>query len=160
GWFDESLGQDREAWAAAEYEESLQTEALLLGRRSDEWFASRWNSRSGDWADRLNALPKYVVSSNLDDPRWRNSTVLRDDVVGEVSRLREELDGDIVVYASRRLARTLIDNDLVDEVRLIVFPIVVGEGDRLFDEVGDKKPMRLVDTRTVGDGLVYVAYEF
>ena len=106
-------------------------------------------------ADRLNSLPKYVVSSTLEDPGWNNSTVLTGDVVDEVSKLKQELDGEIVVLASPQLARTLIEHDLVDELRLMVFPVVLGAGERLFGETSDKKPMRLVDTQTVGDGLAY-----
>ena len=140
-------------------DEALGAEALLLGRRSDEWFAARWASRSGEWADRLNSLPKYVVSSTLEDPEWTNATVLRGDVVDEVTRLKQELDGDIVVYASYQLGRTLIEHDLVDELRLFVFPVVLGAGERLFGETSDKKPMRLVDSRTVGDGLAFLTYE-
>jgi dihydrofolate reductase len=130
-----------------------------LGRRSDEWFAARWSSRSGEWADRLNSLPKYVVSSTLEHPRWSNATLLKGEVVDEVSKLKQELDGEIVVYASYQLGRTLIEHDLVDELRLVVFPVVLGAGERLFGETSDKKPMRLRDTRTVGDGLACLTYE-
>jgi dihydrofolate reductase len=135
------------------------TEALLLGRRSDEWFAKRWMSRSGEWAERLNSLPKYVVSSTLDDPKWTNVTVLKGDVVDEVSRLKQERDGDIVVYASYQLGRALIEHDLVDELRLVVFPVALGDGERLFGETSDTKPMRLVDIRTLGDGLAFLTYQ-
>jgi dihydrofolate reductase len=107
----------------------------------------------------LNSLPKYVVSSTLVDPAWNNSTVLKGEVVHEVSKLKQELDGEIVVYASCQLVRTLMDHDLVDEVRLMVFPVVLGTGERLFGETSDKKSMRLLDTRTVGDGLAYLTYE-
>src|SRR6266566_3559795 len=159
GWFGQFGDKDLEAWAKVALDEALSAEALLLGRRSDEWFASRWLPRSGEWADRLNSLPKYVVSSTLEDPKWNNSTVLKGDVVDEVSKLKQELDGDIVVYASYQLGRTLIEHDLVDELRLIVFPVVLGAGERLFGETSDKKPMRLAGTRTVGDGLVLLTYE-
>lgn len=159
GWFGQFGGKDLEAWAELEFEEARGIEALLLGRRSDEWFATRWSSRDGEWADRLNGLPKYVVSSTLVDPQWKNSTVLRGDVVTEVEQLKKELDGEIVVYASYQLGRTLLDHDLVDEVRLVVFPVVLGAGERLFGETGDKKPLRLLHTGTVGDGLVSVTYE-
>ena len=111
------------------------------------------------WADRLNSLPKYVVSSTLEDPRWTNVTVLKGNVVDEVTRLKQELDGDIVVYASYQLGRTLIEHDLVDELRLFVFPVVLGAGERLFGETSDKKPFRLVGSRTVGDGLAFLTYE-
>jgi dihydrofolate reductase len=142
------------------FEEALRTDALLLGRRSDEWFAERWLSRDTDWADRLNSLPKYVVSSTVERPRWSNATVLRGDVVAEVSRLKRELSGEIVVYASYGLGRTLLESDLVDELRLFVFPVVLGGGERLFGETADKKPLRLVASSTVGEGLVFLTYEF
>jgi dihydrofolate reductase len=140
-------------------DEALGTEALLLGRRSYEWFAARWPSRSGELADRLNSLPKYVVSSTLEDPDWNNSTVLKGDVVDEVSKLKQELNGEINVPASFQLVRTLIEHDLVDELRLKIFPVVLGAGVRLFGETSDKKPMRLVDTGTVGDGVAFLTYE-
>ena len=126
GWFVQDGGKDLEEWGKVEYDEALRTEALLLGRRSDEWFGTRWASRPGEWADRLNSLPKYVVSSTLQNPRWTNVTVLKGGVVEEVTRLKQELDGDIVVYASYQLGRTLIEHDLVDELRLFVFPVVLG----------------------------------
>jgi dihydrofolate reductase len=140
-------------------DEALRTAALLLGRRSDEWFAERWQSRSGEWADRMNSLPKYVVSSTLEHPRWSNATVLKGDVVSEVSRLKQDLDGELVVYASYQLGRTLIEHDLVDELRLIIFPVVLGAGERLFGETSDKKPMHLVHAGTVGDGLAILTYQ-
>jgi dihydrofolate reductase len=159
GWFGQFGGKDLEEWGKVEFEEALGTEALLLGRRSYEWFAARWSSRPGEWADRLNSLPKYVVSSTLEDPDWNNSTVLKGDAVNEVSKLKRELDGDIVIYASYQLGRTLMEHDLVDELRLFVFPVVLGAGERLFGATSDKKPMRLVDTRTVGDGLAFLTYQ-
>src|SRR5262245_39528449 len=140
-------------------EEALGAGALLLGRRSYEWFASRWPSRSGELADRLNSLPKYVVSSTLRDPNWNNSTVLTGDAAGEVSKLKDGLDGEIVVPASFQLLRALIEHDLVDELRLKVFPVVLGDGERLFGETSDKKPMRLVDVQTVADGVAYLTYQ-
>jgi dihydrofolate reductase len=140
-------------------DEALGTEALLLGRRSYEWFASRWPSRSGELADRLNSLPKYVVSSTLEHPAWNNSTVLKGDVVNEVSKLKQELDGEIVVPASFQLVRTLMEHDLLDELRLKIFPVVLGAGERLFGETSEKKPMRLVDTQTVGAGFAFLTYE-
>jgi len=160
GWFGQFGGKDLEEWAKVELAEALGTEALLLGRRSDEWFATQWASRTGEWADRLNSLPKYVVSSTLQEPRWNNSTVLRGDVVSAVSKLTQELAGEIVVYASYQLARMLIKHDLVDELRLVVYPVVLGAGERLFGETSDKKPMRLVGTRTIGNGLAFLTYMF
>jgi dihydrofolate reductase len=140
-------------------DEALGAEALLLGRRSYEWLAARWPSRSGELADRLNSLPKYVVSSTLEDPDWNNSTVLKGDVVTEVSRLKHELDGEIVVPASFQLVRTLMEHDLVDELRLKLFPVVLGAGARLFGETSDKKPVRLVDTQILGDGIAVLTYQ-
>jgi dihydrofolate reductase len=159
GWFNQFGGKDLEEWAKVSLEEALGAEALLLGRRSDEWFAERWSSRTGEWADRLNGLPKYVASSTLGDPRWSNSTVLEGNVVDEVTKLKQELDGEILVYASYQLGQTLIQYDLVDELRLVVFPVVLGAGERLFGETRERKPMRLLDTRTIGDGLSFVTYE-
>jgi dihydrofolate reductase len=140
-------------------DEALGAEAWLLGRRSYEWFAARWPSRTGELADRLNSLPKYVVSSTLEDPAWNNSTVLKGDVVEEVSKLKQEVNGEIVVPGSFQLLRTLMENDLVDELRLKIFPVVLGAGERLFGETSDKKPLRLVDTQTLGDGVAVLTYE-
>ena len=164
GWFREYGGPDLEPWGKVEYEEALAAEAMLLGRRSDEYFATIWLARSGEWADRLNSMPKYVVSSTLDEPRWSNSAgfkgaVLNGDVVSEVSKLKQQLDGDIVVYASARLVHTLMEHDLVDEVRLTMFPVVLGAGERLFGETSDKTPMHLTGVRTLGEGLAYLTYE-
>jgi len=159
GWLAEVGDRDREAWAKVGFDEALGAEALLLGRRSYEFLAARWPSRSGPWADRLNSLPKYVVSSTLEDPDWNNSTVLDGDAVTEVSKLKQQLGGEIVVAASRQLVRTLMEHDLVDELRLMVYPFVLGAGERLFGETSDKKPMRLVETRTLGDGLALLTYE-
>jgi len=158
GWFVQVADKDREAWTKIELDEALRAAALLLGRRSDDFFGSRWSRRSGEFADRLNSLPKYVVSSTVEDPVWSNSTVLNGDVVEEVSKLKQKQDGEIVVYASGQLVRTLIENDLVDELRLMVYPVVLGAGERLFGETSDKKPMRLLETRTVGEGLAYLIY--
>jgi dihydrofolate reductase len=159
GWFVEFGARDVAEWAQVELDEALRAKAVLLGRRSDEWFGTRWTSRTGDWADRLNSLPKYVVSSTLEHPAWTNATVLAGDVVTEVSKLRRELDGDIVVYASARLVHTLLEHDLVDELRLTVYPVVLGTGERLFGETSARKPMRLVSARTLGAALVYLTYE-
>jgi len=157
GWV--GLIKDRPGANKLALDEALGTEALLLGRRSYEWMAGRWPSRSGELADRLNSLPKYVVSSTLEKPSWSNSTVLKGDLVHEVSRLKQELDGDIVVVASFQLVRTLMDQDLVDELRLKIYPVVLGAGERLFGETNDKKPMRLVDTQTIDGNVAYLTYE-
>ena len=140
-------------------DEALGSEALLLGRLSYEWFAARWPSRSGDLADRLNRMPKYVVSSTLEDPAWNNSTVLKGDPVAEVSKLKKALDGEILVPASFRLLHALMEHNLVDKMRLKIFPVVLGAGERLFGETSDKKPLRLVDARTLGDGVAVLTYE-
>ena len=159
GWFGQFGGKDLEEWGKISLDEALGAQALLLGRRSDQWFAERWASRTGEWADRLNGLPKYVVSATLDEPKWGNSTVLRGDVVSEVSALKERLEGEILVYASYQLGRTLLEHDLVDELRLTVFPVALGTGARLFGETTGKKAMRLLGTRMVGEGLVLYTYE-
>jgi dihydrofolate reductase len=157
GWV--GLIKDRPELAKLALDEALGSEALLLGRRSYEWLAARWPSRSGELADRLNSLPKYVVSSTLENPEWNNSTVLTGDVLNEVSRLKHELEGEIVVPASFQLVRTLMEHDLVDELRLKIFPVVLGAGERLFGETSDKKAMRLVDTKTVEGDIVVLTYE-
>jgi dihydrofolate reductase len=160
GWFGEFGGTDLEEWNKLALAEALGAEAWLLGRRSYEFFGSRWQPRSGALADRLNGIPKYVVSSTLEDPDWNNTTVIKSDVVESIARLKQELDGEIVVPASYRLARTLIEHDLVDELRLVVFPVVLGAGERLFGETSAKTPMRLVATNAIGSGLVFLSYEF
>jgi dihydrofolate reductase len=157
GWVGRIM--DREELAKVTLDEALGTEALLLGRRSYEWLAARWPSRSGELADRLNSLPKYVVSSTLEDPDWNNSTVLKGDVLDEVSKLKRELRGEIVVPASFQLVHTLMEHDLVDELRLKIFPVVLGAGKRLFGETSDKKAMRLVDTQNVEGDVVFLTYE-
>jgi dihydrofolate reductase len=140
-------------------EEALSAGAFLLGRRSYEWFAAKWPSRSGPLADRLNSLPKYVVSSTLGDPEWNNSTVLKGDVLNEIAQLKQEIDGDIVVPGSFQLLRTLMEHDLVDELRLKIFPVVLGAGERLFGETSDQRPMRLLASRTIDDGVAVLTYE-
>ncbi len=151
--------KDRQDLSKLALDEALGAEALLLGRRSYEFLAALWPSRSGELADRLNSLPKYVVSSTLEDPDWNNSTVLKGDVVNEVSKLRQDLDGEIVVPASFQLLHTLMEHDLVDELRLMIIPVVLGAGERLFGETSDMKPMRLVDTQTIDNGVAFLTYE-
>jgi dihydrofolate reductase len=159
GWFNQIGDETRQAWAELKTKEAFTTSALLLGRKTDEWFGTRWSNRSGEWADRLNSLPKYVVSSKLVDPVWSNSTVLKGDVVGEVTRLKRELDGELVVFASRPLVQSLLEHDLVDEVRLTVYPVVLGDGELLFGELCDQRPLRLLEARMLGDGLAQLYYE-
>ena len=140
-------------------DETLDAEALLLGRVTYEGFAAAWPLMKNEFADKFNRMPKYVVSSTIEEARWNNSTVLRGDVIEEVSKLRQRLDGNIVVHGSAQLARTLIEHDLVDELRLMVFPVVIGSGKRLFGEASDKKRLRLTNSRTVGDGVSILTYE-
>jgi dihydrofolate reductase len=153
------VGQVKGEAARVLLDEALGTEALLLGRRSYEFFAARWPSRSGEYADRLNSMPKYVVSSTLEQPAWNNVTVLNGDVVDEISKLKRELAGDIVVYGSIQLGHTLMEHDLIDELRLMIYPVVLGAGERLFGETSDKKPMRLISARTFGDGPAVLTYQ-
>jgi len=157
GWV--GLIKDSPQLSKLALDEALGAGAFLLGRRSYEWLAARWPSRSGELAARLNSLPKYVVSSTLEHPAWNNSTVLKGDVLNEVSKLKQQLNGDIVVPASFQLVRTLLEHDLVDELRLKIFPVVLGAGERLFGETSDKKPMRLLDTQTVEGGIAYLTYQ-
>jgi dihydrofolate reductase len=140
-------------------DEALESQALLLGRRTYEGFAAAWPSRDGEFADRFNSMPKYVVSSTLENPEWNNTTVLKGDVAAEVSKLRQSTDGDIYVHGSCRLAQALIENDLVDELHLMVFPVVLGTGKRLFGETSDKKRLRLADSKTVGEGVAILVYQ-
>ena len=140
-------------------DETFASEALLLGRVTYEGFAAAWPSVENEFADKFNSMPKYVVSSTLHTAEWNNSTVLTGDVVEEVSKLKQEHDGDIVVHGSARLAQTLIEHDLVDELRLMVFPVVLGNGKRLFGDTSDKKRLRLTSSKTVGDGVAILVYE-
>ena len=140
-------------------DEALSAEALLLGRVTYEGFAQAWPSREGEFADKFNTMPKYVVSSTLEKPEWNNSTVLRGDLAEEIAKLKQEQDGDIVVHGSAKLVQALVEHDLVDELRLMVFPVVLGSGKRLFGETSDKKPLRLVDSKVVGDGVAILVYE-
>ncbi len=157
GWsFEFDRGEEGDRF---KLDEARASEALLLGRVTYEGFAGAWPSREGEFADRFNSMPKYVVSSTLENPTWNNTTVLNGDAVEEAKRLKEELDGDIYIHGSRQLVQTLIENDLVDELRLMVFPVVLGTGQRVFGETSDKKPLRLVDSKTVGDGVAILVYQ-
>ena len=140
-------------------DETAASEALLLGRVTYEGFAEAWPSREGEFADKFNTMPKYVVTSTLEEPEWRNTTVLKGDVAVEVAKLKQELDGDIVVHGSVRLVQALLENDLVDELRLMVYPVVLGSGKRLFGDTSDKKPLKLVDSKIVGDGVAILVYQ-
>jgi dihydrofolate reductase len=142
-------------------DETLEAEALLLGRVTYEGFAAAWPSMEDPvgFADKMNSMPKYVVSSTLENPEWNNSTVLKGDLAEEVGTLKQEIDGVILVGGSAQLAQSLIELDLVDEVRLMVFPVVLGSGKRLFGEASDKRTLRLADSKTVGDGIVILTLE-
>jgi dihydrofolate reductase len=159
GWVGRVGDRGREEAAKILLDEALGAEAQLFGRRTYEFLAARWPSRSGELADRLNRMPKYVVSSTLEDPDWDNSTILKGDVLQEVSKLKQQLAGEIVVAGSIQLVSTLIEHDLVDELRLMIYPVVLGDGERLFGKSSDKKSMRLISTRTVDNDLAYVVYE-
>jgi dihydrofolate reductase len=140
-------------------EETFEAEAQLLGRITYEGFAEAWPSREGEFADKFNEMPKYVVSSTMGTAEWKNSTVLDGDVAEDVAKLKDEVDGVILVAGSAQLVQALIEHDLVDELRLMVFPVVLGAGKRLFGETGAKKPLRLVDSKTVGEGVAILTYE-
>lgn len=156
GWsFEFSRGEEGDKF---KLDETLESEALLLGRVTYEGFADAWPTRSGEFADMFNNMPKYVVSSTLDEATWNNSTVIKGDVAKEVADLRDRLDGNIVVHGSAQLVGSLLEHDLVDELRLMVFPVVLGSGKRLFGETTDKKTLQLVDSKTVGDGVSIQIY--
>ena len=157
GWsFEISRGDEGDKF---KLDETMSAEALLLGRVTYEGFAEAWPSREGDFADKFNTMPKYVVSSTLEEPEWTNTTVLKGDVAEQVAKLKQEQDGDIVVHGSPRLVQALVEHDLVDELRLMVFPVVLGSGKQLFGEASDKKTLRLVDSKVVGDGVAILTYE-
>jgi dihydrofolate reductase len=157
GWsFEFSRGDEGDKF---KLDEALDSEALLLGRVTYEDFAAAWPSRDGEFADKFNSMPKYVVSSTLEDPEWNNSTVIKGNLVEEVSKLKQESDGDIVVHGSAQLVQALIEQGLVDELRLMVFPVVLGKGKRVFGDTSDKKPLRLADSKTVGDGVAILVYQ-
>jgi dihydrofolate reductase len=156
GWtFEIDRGEEGDSF---KLDETAASEAILLGRVTYEGFAAAWPSREGDFADKLNSMPKYVVSSTLDNPEWNNSTVLRGDLAEEVGELKDRHDGDVVVHGSAQLVQSLLERDLVDELRLMVFPVVLGSGKRLFGETSDKKRLKLAESRTVGDGVAIVVY--
>jgi dihydrofolate reductase len=158
GWtFEISRGDEGDKF---KLDETLESDALLLGRRTYEGFAAAWPDRTDEFgfADKFNSMPKYVVSSTLTNADWNNSTILGGDVVEEVRKLKDEVDGMIVVHGSAQLVQALIENDLVDELRLMVFPVVLGTGKRLFGETDDKKSFTLVDSKVVGDGVAILTY--
>jgi dihydrofolate reductase len=157
GWsFEYSRGDDGDKF---KLDETMQSAAMLLGRTTYEGFADSWPEREGEFADKFNGMPKYVVSSTLRDPSWGNTTVLDGDLTSAVAKVRDETDGDVVVHGSAQLVQGLIANDLVDELRLMVFPVVLGDGKRLWGETDDKKPLRLTDSKVVGDGVAIMVYQ-
>jgi dihydrofolate reductase len=157
GWtFEISRGEEGDKF---KLDETMASDALLLGRVTYEGFADAWPSRDGEFADKFNSMPKYVVSSTLKDPEWTNTTVLDGDLADEVAKLKEANEGDVVVHGSIQLAQALLENDLVDELRLMVFPVVLGAGKLLFGETSDKKPLKLRDSQIVGDGVAILIYE-
>jgi dihydrofolate reductase len=158
GWFSRISEEDRQGWAEVESAQAFDAVAELYGRRTYEWLTTRWATREGAWADRLRTMPKYVVSATLEQPVWPNTTILRGDIVDEVARLRQQLDGELVLVGSGRLAHTLIEADVVDEFRLIVYPFVAADGTRLFEKSNELRSLRLLETRTVGRGLVLTRY--
>jgi dihydrofolate reductase len=156
GWsFEFSRGEEGDKF---KLDETAASDALLLGRVTYEGFADAWPSREGEFADKFNNMPKYVVSSTLTDPEWTNSAVVDGDLEQAVAKLRDEYEGDVVVHGSPQLAQALIDKDLVDELRLMVFPVVLGAGKRLFGETSDKKTLKLVESQPVGDGVMILVY--
>jgi dihydrofolate reductase len=156
GWtFQISRGDEGDKF---KQDETMDAEAMLLGRVTYEGFARAWPSMEGEFADRFNSMPKYVVSSTLENPEWNNSTVLDGDPVAAVTKLRDSHDGDILVHGSAQLVQTLIENDLVDELRLMLFPVVLGSGKRLFGETSDKKPFTLAESKNVGGGVTILIY--
>ena len=160
GWFRRMPEDVFAEWAKVEYAEALNTAAWLIGRRTYSWFVERWADRPGDWADRLRSIPKYVVSSTLEDASgWANSIVLSGEVVEQATKLKESIDGDIVVYASGALVQTLMEHDLVDELRLMTHPFVLGTGERVFRETSDQKPVRLTNVHVIVGNLVLLTYQ-
>lgn len=157
GWsFEISRGDEGDKF---KLDEALEADALLLGRVTYEGFADAWPKRDGEFADKFNDMPKYVVSSTLRDPEWNNSTVLEGEVADSVAKLKQEQDGDIVVHGSAQLVTELLANDLVDELRVMLFPIVLGSGKRMLGEIADKKALKLTDSQMVGDGVAILVYE-
>jgi dihydrofolate reductase len=157
GWsFEISRGDEGDKF---KLDETMESDALLLGRVTYEGFAEAWPPRSGEFADKFNNMPKYVVSSTLSDPGWTNSTVINGDVADAVKQVRDRHDGDVVVHGSVQLVQELLERDLVDELRLMVYPVVLGSGKRLFGETSDKKPLKLADSKTVGDGVAILVYQ-
>jgi dihydrofolate reductase len=158
GWtFEFDRGDDGNQF---KLDETMRSDGLLIGRRTYESFAGAWPHREGEFADKFNAMPKFVVSTTLQDPEWNNTTVLGSgDATAEVRKLKEEFDGELQVPGSHRLVQELIASDLVDQVNLMIFPVVLGTGKRVFGDYSDKKTMQLVESKTVGEGIVILVYQ-
>ena len=156
GWVIDFMGPEQLSYKLSEV---LEAELLLIGRVTYESFAEAWPKRAGEFADRMNAMPKHVVSTTLRDPKWNNCTVIKDDVAGEVTRLKKQAGGPILVVGSRTLVHTLMEHDLVDEYRLMKFPVLLGSGRRLFPETRHKTVLRLTDTRSFSSGVVVHSYD-
>jgi dihydrofolate reductase len=157
GWsFEFDRGDDGNQF---KLEETMEADALLLGRRTYESFAGAWPEREGEFAEKFNTMPKFLVSSTITDPDWNNTTLLEGDVVEAVRKLRDDFDGVIQVPGSRQLVQDLVENDLVDQVNLMIFPVVLGTGKKVFGDYSDKKPMKLIESKTVGEGVVVLVYE-
>lgn len=156
GWtFEIERGEEGDRF---KLDEAIEADALLLGGVTYEGFAEAWPSRSGDFADKFNSMPKYVVSTTMDEAEWNNSTVLEGDLAEAVEQIKQDHEGDIVVHGSAQLVQSLLEQDLVDELRLMVFPVVLGSGKRLFGETSDKKRFELSDSEIVGDGVAILTY--
>ena len=157
GWsFELSRGEEGDRF---KLDETMGSAALLLGRTTYEGFAEAWPQREGEFAEKFNSMPKYVVSSTLKDPDWTNTTVLDGDLAEEVAKVKGQIDGDIVVHGSAQLAQALLEHDLVDRLHLMVFPVVLGAGKRIFGETSEKKRLRLAEHQVVGDGVAILVYE-
>jgi dihydrofolate reductase len=158
GWsFEIPRGEEGDSFKLTE---TLETDALLLGRVTYEGFAEAWPQRSGEFADKFNNMPKYVISSTLNDPTWTNTTVLDGDPVQALTRLKETFDGDLVVHGSARLVQTLVEHDLADELRLMTWPVLLGSGKRLFADTSEKKTrLALAESKVVGDGVILLIYK-
>ena len=159
GWtFEIERGEEGDKF---KLDEVVEAEAQLLGRRTYEGFAAAWPSMTDEvgFADKFNSMPKYVFSSTLEQAEWNNSTILSGDFASEIAQLKQQVDGVILVAGSAQLVQGLVEHDLLDELRLMVFPVLLGSGKRIFGDHAEKKPLRLVGSRTVGAGIALLTYE-
>jgi dihydrofolate reductase len=158
GWtFEFDRGEDGNQF---QLDATRQADALLIGRRTYESFAGAWPQREGEFADKFNAMPKFVVSTTLTDPEWNNTTVLGSgDATAQVRKLKEEFDGELQIPGSHRLVQELIASDLVDQINLMVFPVILGTGKKAFEEQADRRRLRLKESKVVGEGIAVLIYE-